>query len=331
MKSFMILLILILLNGCTQKQNEFEDKKLLLSTLSTQASGAPKSFGLDMLINNRLGRGCETRMGNLGADVYANRANAMIGFYAGGNIRDDFGIKGTYPNGIIPKGTIPTVALIKRFLPFQGGNLLRINIQAYRLKQALESSVGRLNSRAERNTDELDADGPTHGNCWLNPNVSGSGRFLHVSSKLQVEVNPTATAAVVSGSGASNTLRITTEGRRIIRIIIDGILIYNNSTGDINSGWSSGTSTCTIKGTQFIASAACNFYTAGVEKFQYDGGDSNPALKPEMLEISNDGSVVVLESGIAPNVDDANIFYEYIQTFTTGPVLPKISNRIIMP
>jgi hypothetical protein len=320
----------LLFNQCIQKQNPFEDKSFLLSTVATQASGTPKSFGLDILVNSRLARGCETRLGNLAADVNAYKANATIGFYNGGNIRDEQGIKTIYPTGIIPKGTVPTVELIRKFIPFTGG-LVRINMQAFRIKQALEAAAGRLNVKSERNTDDLDSDGATHGNCWLNPLLGGSGRFFQVSSKMQIELNPSATSTVASGTGASNTLLITTEGKRVTRIILDGILLYNNTTGDITSGWSNSTASCTIKGVTFTTSSACNFYSVGIPKFQFDGGDSNPVLNPSMLEINNDGSVILLESGIAASIDDATIFYDYIQTFTAGPVFPKISNRIIMP
>lgn len=331
MKFFYFLIyILFFLNACIQKQNEFDDKTILLSTLATQTSGAPKSFGLDLLVNSRLSRGCEMRLGNLLADSNAYKANATLGFYNGGNIRDEQGIKAIYPTGIIPKGTIPTLDLIRKFIPFTGG-LVRINMRAYRIKQALESASSRLNAQAERNTDNLDSDGPIHGNCWLNPQTTGSGRFFQLSSKMQIEINPSASTLVITGSAASNTLLITTEGKRITRIIIDGVLLYNNSSGDINSGWSSSTSTCTIKGITFTASAACNFYSVGVQKFQFDGGDSNPSFNPNMLEVNNDGSVILLESGVGSNMDDASIFYEYMQTFTTGPAMPRISNRIIMP
>lgn len=331
MKFFYILIhVLFFFPACIQKQNEFDDKTVLLSTLATQTSGAPKSFGLDLLVNSRLSRGCETRLGNLLADSNAYKANATLGFYNGGNIRDEQGIKAIYPTGIIPKGTIPTLDLIRKFIPFTGG-LVRVNMRAYRIKQALESASGRLNAQAERNTDDQDSDGPTHGNCWLNPQSTGSGRFFQVSSKMQIEINPQASVIIVSGSAASNTLLITTEGKRVTRIIIDGVLLYNNSTGDINSGWSSSSTSCIIKGITFNSSAACNYYSVGVQKFQYDGGDSNPSLNPNMLEVNNDGSVVLLDSGIASSLDDASIFYEYMQTFTTGPAMPKISNRIIMP
>lgn len=330
MKFFIVGLIYILiLSNCIQKQDNFEDKQAFLTPLISL--GAPKSFGLDMLINNRLGRGCEARIGNLIADAIAWKGNASLGFYGAGSIRDDSGIKVIYPTGIIPKGTIPTLDLIKKVLSFQGGEILRINIQAYRMKQMLEHSVMRLNNQGERNTDQLDADGPMHGNCWLNPSVSGSGRFLQVSSKMLIEVKPTATASIVSGTAGAKDLQVTTEGNRIIRIIIDGLLIYNNPTGNINSGWNSGNSTCTIKGNTFTSSAACNFYSAAVEKFQFDGNDSNPVMNPEMLEINNDGSVYVLQAGISGTLSDAEILFEYIQTFTTGPVFPRISNRILMP
>lgn len=326
---FNLIYCIFVFTNCIQKQNEFEDRQVILAGLVSQ--GSPKSFGLDLLINNRINRGCETRIGNLVADSIAWKGNATLGFFGAGSIRDNSGIKSAYPNGIIPKGTVPTVDLLKRVLAFQGGEVARINIQTYRIKQMLEHSVGRLNNQAERNTDNVDVDGPMHGNCWLEPNVSGSGRFLQVSSKILIEVNPTATASIVSGNPALQDLRVTTEGNRITQIIIDGLLIYKNPSGSINSGWTKGNSSCTIKGTTFPSSSACNYYTVGVEKFQFDGGDSNPVMNPNMLEINNDGSVTVQETGIGGKLSDAEILYEYIQTFTTGPVFPKVSNRILMP
>lgn len=327
---YLIPVIALLFSACIQKQNEFEDKSFFLNALTTQVTGTPKSFGVNIPINSRLARGCETRIGNLTSEAIAYKANATLGIHNGGNIRDEQGIKAIYPDGIIPKGTIPTIDLVKKFLPFTGG-LVRVNMRAYRIKQALESAVGKLNIKAERSIENMDADGPTHGNCWLNPLTTGSGRFFQVSSKVQIELNPSALSAVVSGSGASNTLLITTEGKRVIRIFIDGILLYDNPTGEINSGWNAGSSSCTIKGINFTSSAACNFYSVGIPRFQYDGGDANPSLNPNMLEINNDGSVILQESGIAANLDDATIFYDYIQTFTTGAAFSKISNRIIMP
>lgn len=330
MKPFRLLFLLFFVFfQCTQKQSAFDDQVALLGALVS--IGAPKSFGLNMLIDNRINRACETRIGNFGADAYRDRGKAQIGFFSGGTIRQDFGILTTYPTGVIPKGTIPTFALMKQFLPFQGGNFLKVNLSAYRIKQALEVGMSRLNNSAERDIDGVDSDGPIHGNCWLNPQPSGSGRFLHVSSNIHIEVNPTATALVTSGSSSTNNLLVATEGNRIVKLSIDGILLYNNPTGSITSGWSAGSSTCTIKGTTFTNSAACTFFSASVEKFQFDGSDFNPSLNPIMSEINNDGSVVVLEAGIAAALDDAGILFEYIQTFTTGPVFPKISNRILMP
>lgn len=323
--------ILVLFYACIQKQNPFDDKSALVTVAVPQNSGTPKSFGLDLKIDSRLNRGCETRIGNLMADVFANKGNSTLGFYNGGAIREDFGLQSLYPNLIIPKGTVPSSDLLKKLFPLTGGNLVRINITAYRLKQALEVSVSKLNAKAERGTEDIDSDGPTHGNCWLNPNVSGAGRFLHVNSKMQIEINPSATAVVMSGSGTTNTLVISSEGKRVIRFFIDGVLLYNNTSGDITTGWSSGQSSCTIKGTTFTSSAACNFYTATIPKFQFDGGDTNATLNPNMQEINNDGSVFVLETGIGANLDDGTILNDYLQTFTTGPVYPRIANRIVMP
>jgi hypothetical protein len=329
--SFFLLSFLILYS-CIQK-NTFDDAALSLTGLiqiPAGSTGIPKSFGSDMLIYSRLGRGCETRIGNLMADVVANRAKAELGLYNSGGIRDDFGLLNTYPNRIIPKGTVPSLALIRTFIPFRG-SLVKLNVRAFRLKQILESSVSRLNNKAERNVNDMDSDGATHGNCWLNPSVSGSGRFLNISNKLSIEVNPSATPLSVTGNGALNTLRITNEGKRITRIVINSLIIYNNPLGDMNSGWESGNDSCTIKGIQFTNSYACNYYTVAVQQFQFEGGDSNPSMKPEMLEIGGDGSVQVLESGISFNSEEASYLHDYMQSFTNEAVFSKVTNRIVMP
>jgi 2',3'-cyclic-nucleotide 2'-phosphodiesterase (5'-nucleotidase family) len=117
---YLIPVIAFLFSACIQKQNEFEDKSFFLSALTTQVTGTPKSFGVNIPINSRLARGCETRIGNLTSEAIAYKANATIGIHNGGNIRDEQGIKAIYPDGIIPKGTIPTIDLIRKFLPFTG-------------------------------------------------------------------------------------------------------------------------------------------------------------------------------------------------------------------
>jgi hypothetical protein len=330
-KNILTVLIFSFLINCIQSRDEL-NPIALTSLLGDLDEGAPGSIGLNLRINNRQwSRGCETRMGNLAANAYAWKTNSDVGLMGGGALRDSEGVD------IIPKGTIPTVTLFKQFIIFSN-QLTRVRIRAYRFKQAMEMSNNVLNNVGARNTENLDADGPQTGNCWLTGSPGGSGRFLHLSNRMSIEVNPTATAAAVSGTSGDRNIIFTNPGSRIVKIIFNGIILYNNSTGNINSnldgqagvpGWNRlPGENCVVNGVNFSNSAACRFITIGVDEFQQRGGDSNPAFSP-LFPGNDDGSVFLEAINLG---DDARSIQEYIETvYTQGPVFPRISNRIIMP
>jgi hypothetical protein len=261
-------------------------------------------------------------MGNLGADAFAWKAGADIGLIASGTIREDFG-----GPTIFPKGTVVTSDTFTKTVPF-GNTIMKIKLNGYRLKQVLESGASKLNAQGKRGTEDWDSDGAQHGNCWLTQNLSGAGRFFQVNSRLSVEINPNGNDQLKSGSSTNNSLLVTREGTRITRISFDGVPIYYNSAGDIGSGWYPGSSSCTIKGTTFTSSTACGFYTVAADSNQVSGSDTNPSLSSSMLEVNNDGTVATLSANMGI---DRDAISGYVQTFTTGPVFPKISNRIIIP
>ncbi|MCC5815736.1 MAG: 5'-nucleotidase C-terminal domain-containing protein [Leptospira sp.] len=328
---FIAVIIIFFLFNCIQARDEL-NPIALASLLGDLDEGAPGSIGLDLRINNRQwSRGCETRMGNLAANAYAWKTNSDIGLMGGGALRDSEGVN------VIPKGTIPTVTLFKQFIIF-ANQLTRVRIRAYRFKQAMEMSNNVLNNIGDRNTDNLDIDGPQTGNCWLTGSPGGSGRFLHLSNRMSIEVNPTATAASVSGTSGDGNITFTNPGSRVVKIIFNGIILYSNPTGNINTnpdgqagvpGWNRlPGENCVVNGINFSNSAACRFITIGVDEFQQRGGDSNPAFSP-VFPGNNDGSVFLEAINLG---DDAQSIHEYIETvYTQGPVFPRISSRIIMP
>ncbi|MCX8000336.1 MAG: 5'-nucleotidase C-terminal domain-containing protein, partial [Leptospiraceae bacterium] len=247
------------------------------TTTTSLSVGAPKSIGLNLVVDKRQWtRGCETRAGNLIADSYAWKGNADIGMINGGNIRDDQGVS------TIPKGTIPTIETFGKFMIF-ANNIQLVRMNAYRLKQALENAYRQLTTTMNAsNADDLDEDGPQHGNCFNAG--SGSGRFMQLSSNIQVELKlSNAPMTLVSGtSAANNNLKANNNGSRVVRMIVKGLVIYNNPSGTYDTGWASGSSSCTVRQTTFTNSAACNFYTVAVPDFQVAGGDGifsfNPAI-----------------------------------------------------
>ncbi|HMW07073.1 MAG TPA: 5'-nucleotidase C-terminal domain-containing protein [Leptospiraceae bacterium] len=296
---------------------------LLATSATTNVSvGAPKSIGLDLVTNNRSwNRGCETRVGNLIADSFAWKANADIGTANGGNVRDDQNVP------TIKKGTIPDNTLFGKFLIFKN-QIYLTQINAYRLKQALENSNRQLTTtRIAASTDDNDVDGPQHGNCYSSG--SGSGRLLYVSSNLSVDVTVANTPMTVTGSAASNNLATGVTGARITRMFVKGVMIYNNPTGSFTSGWANGTSSCTVKQTSFTNSAACNQYTLASVDFQVNGGDGNFSFNPDVApsEFSGDSpasaAIIKKDLGI-----DAEIVYDYVQTFINGPVFPRVTGRL---
>ena len=333
-KNLFLLFGFSFLVSCIQKKAPPESifTALLSQVQTTQVSlGAPKSIGLDLVINKRpWNRGCEMRVGNLIADSYAWKANADIGMINGGNIRDDQNVS------VIPKGTIPDETTFTKFIIFKNKvQLVRMN--AYRLKQALENAYRQLNTTLYASSaEDLDEDGPQHGNCYNFG--SGSGRFLHLSSNIQVEVKlSNSPLTLVSGTSASNNnLKANNNGSRVVRMIFKGVMIYNNPSGTYNTGWATGSNSCTVRQTNFTNSTACNMYLVAVPDFQVSGGDGifsfNPAITssgspPSEFQGDSPMSAEIINTNLGVDTD---ITYEYIQSFTTGPVFPRVSNRLIL-
>jgi hypothetical protein len=247
----------------------------------------------------------------------------------GGNIRDDQGVS------VIPKGTIPDNTTFGKFIIF-GNTIQLVRMNAYRIKQALENSYRQLNTTLiAANYDDLDADGPQHGNCY--GTGSGSGRFMHISSNWQIELKlSNAALTLVSGTSAgSKNLKANNNGSRVVRMIYKGLVLYNNPSGDYATGWATSSSSCTVRQTSFVNSAACDFFTVAVPDFQVTGGDGIFSFNPEITvngappsEFAGDSplSAEMINSNLGKDVD---ITYDYIQTFTEGPVYPRISNRLL--
>ncbi|HMV81110.1 MAG TPA: hypothetical protein PKA14_24505, partial [Leptospiraceae bacterium] len=86
--------------------------------------------------------------------------------------------------------------------------------------------------------------------------------------------------------------------------------------------------------TSFTNSAACNKYKIATVDFQINGGDGNFSFNPSITanaagptEFQGDVpmSAAVINTPIGT---DSGIAYEYVQSFTSGPVFPKIGNRL---
>ncbi len=328
---YLYLLLIIIIYSftfCIQKKSPPAEATAAASLVANTVSlGAPKSIGLDLVTNVKAwNRGCELRTGNLVADAFAWKGNADVGFVNGGNIREDQNVP------TIQKGTVPDSTLFSKFMIFK--NQITISeINGYRLKQALENANRQLIlPRYSSATDDMDSDGSQHGNCYNYG--SGSGRILFPSSSISVDVNVSNTAMTVSGSAGSNNLKTGNVGARITRIVINGLMIYNNTSGLFTSGWAAGNSSCTVRQTNFTNSAACNKYKIATVDFQVNGGDGNFSFNPAITvnaagptEFQGDSpvSAAVISTGAGI---DSDAVYEYVQTFTTGPVFPKINNRL---
>jgi hypothetical protein len=332
-KLILILFCFGVITNCIQKKSPPASvfAGALVNTVQTVINpGAPKSIGLDLVVNRReWNRGCEMRVGNLISDAYAWGGNADIGMMNGGNIRDDQNIS------IIPKGTVPDEALFPRFIIFKN-KVQVVRMNAYRLKQALENAFRQVNTTlVSTSADDVDADGPQHGDCY--GFGSGSGRFMQLSSAIQVEIKLTnAPLTLVSGTSSSNNnLKSNNNGSRIVRIIIKGLIIYNNPNGNYDSGWSRGSESCTVRQTSFSNSAACNFYTVAVPDFQVTGGDGIFSFNPSVTVAGAsptefEGDSPMSAQMINPDLGiDTDLIYNYIQSFTIGPVFPRVSSRIL--
>jgi hypothetical protein len=267
-------------------------------------------------LNHEWIRACETRTGNLFADAFAWASGSKIGFIASGAIRNDRGIE------ILNKGLVSGDDLVK-VLPFNNKVYL-IRLQGFRLKQNLETSASKLseNISAYRG-DDSDVDGSQHGDCFFS-NLEGGGRFLQVSSSLQILVNTKNQIQEVEGNAADNDLKVTTDGKRIVKISVDGLIIYENKTGDINSGWTEGAKSCK----SFTKSAACTFFTVSIGDFHAAGNDEHPAFNPDLAEVNNDGSVLVLSEDMGIDVEIVSDYINYLNN-NFDEYKPKIENRIL--
>lgn len=266
-------------------------------------------------------RACETRFGNLVADAYVNALNSDLAFMNGGGLRADQGVDS------MPKGKLAKATVFKA-VPFSN-YLWKVRVYGYRIKQALEMSALALNTtKTFQKSDDHDIDGAQHGDCF----GGGSGRFLHLSARLAVLIDPRNTPAATSGSGTS--LQMTSQGNRVLKIIYDGSTIYDNSLGDISSGWAAGAQTCSIHHAgsyqNFTNSAACKSFIVGVSSFMAgSGGDQMSMFNSIYAEVNNDGSSLVLSQNEELGEQKA-IIYNYLITRKAANLLnkPVIENRI---
>lgn len=317
MRTVTFLVIMLVFSGASACIEREPDDPLdaLLS-----AAGIPRVTGSAQVESNLNLRsdwmlGCETRMGNLVTDAFAAQTGSTIAVINGGAIRDDQGLD------FIPAGTV-TGAQIAQTIFFRD-RVFQIRIAAFRLKQSLEEGVSRLGTTLTAlQSADADADGAQHGNCFFTQSA-GNGRFLHLSSNLQMDVRVSNQAQITSGSAASNSLQITTPGRRVVRLTVDGSTIYDNPDGDPSAGWSGGATSCSA----FTLSAACNSYVLALGDFIARGNDGHPTFDPAQLEVSTDGTVTVLsqDRGV-----DQDIVLEYLQNLTLQgtPARPLVEGRI---
>ncbi len=322
MKRIYLIALLLPLSfwGCIQRENT-ENLGGALTAILNSPEGIG-ILGLDLNVGN-IGwtRGCETRTGNFIADSFAWKSGAVVGFMNGGGIRHDKGVS------LIPEGTQITQELLNSFLPFNNSMQL-VEMNGYRLKQALEGGYNKLlTNKTFSSSDNNDKWGAQHGNCYgIVGDLEGSGRFLHVSSRIKVSLNPQNTPQTVSGSAGAGTLAVSSEGRRVTRIDIDGRNIYNNPSGDPQSGWSTSSGSCVVKSISFSNSSACDRFTVAINNFYASGGDENPSFNPSLAEINNDGSVILLNPDFGV---DKLIILEYSLNFSR--IFPRVEGRILMP
>ncbi len=311
---FILLLILAATSACIEREPEDPLDALLA------AAGIPRIIGSAQVDSNLNLRsdwmlGCETRMGNLVTDAFAAQTGSSIAVFNGGAIRDDQGLD------FIPAGTVTGEQIAQTI--FFRDRVFQIRIAAFRLKQSLEEGVSRLGTTATAlEGADADADGAQHGNCFFTQSA-GNGRFLHLSSNLQMDVRVANQAQITSGSAASDSLQITTPGRRVVRLTVNGSIIYDNADGDPSVGWSGGAASCST----FTLSAACNSYVLALGDFIARGNDGHPTFDPNQAEVSNDGTVIVLseDRGV-----DQDIVLEYLMNLTMQgtPARPLIEGRI---
>lgn len=279
---------------------------------------------------NNWNRRCETRIGNLIADAMKEIGNAQIGLMNGGGIRP---LDSTQSNNLaantVPKGEL-TLQQVNTILPFQN-KLTVIRVRGYRLKQLLEHAAASVTTTVfATQADDHDADGPVHGDCRTNGSNphTASGGFLHYSSGFKVHYKTSNAMRTTNGQTGLNT-QFTVQGQRVVKIVLNNVVLYDNPTGDMAAGWASAGSSCTFKTFNFTNSIACNFFTIAVSDFYVNsGGDNYSMIAPSSQEVANDGSVVIDR---ITNKVTADVLWEYLQNRRDAqlPIKPVIEGRII--
>lgn len=274
----------------------------------------------DLSLNADWTRAGETRAGNLFADAFAWGSDSNIGLIASGNIRDDQGVE------ILKKGVVAGEDFVKA-IPWNSAIYL-IKLQGFRLKQNLEASVGKLAEiRTRKKGDDRDSDGPQHGDCY-HQGISGGGRFFQISSSMKILINTKNAIQEVEGGVDDKDLHITQAGKRIVRISIDETVIYQNDSGDSKTGWLEGANSCKFKGHSFADSSACSFFTVSVANYQAEGSDGHPAFNPDLAEVNNDGSVIILSKDKGIDVEIITHYISYLNKYFLQ-TKPVIEDRIL--
>ncbi|MCS6984833.1 MAG: 5'-nucleotidase C-terminal domain-containing protein [Leptospiraceae bacterium] len=327
-----IILSIFFFTGCPQLI-EPEPENPALALQKAQGREVSGKINIDTAIHafNNWNRRCETRLGNLIADAMKEIGGAQIGIMNGGGIRP---LVSSQPNNLplntVPKGEL-TREQVNTIFPFQN-KLTVIRLRGYRLKQMLEHSAAAVTNTVFATQDQdHDADGAVHGDCRTNGSGSGftaSGGFLQVSSGFKVHYK-TANAMRVTNGATGLSTQINTQGSRVVKMVLNGITIYENPSGDFSTGWAQGPSSCTYKTTNFTNSAACSFFSLAVSDFYVDqGGDNYSMIAPASAEVASDGSVVVERR---TNLVTADVLWDYLlqRVEILLPIKPVIEGRII--
>ncbi len=281
---------------------------------------------------NSWNRRCETRLGNLIADAIKERGETQIGIMNGGGIRPLVpGDANNLAVNTLPKGEVTRDQVTLTILPFPN-KLTVIRLRGYRLKQMLEHSAAAITTTVTVTaSDDHDADGATHGDCRANGSTGGgataSGGFLHFSKGFKVYYKPSNERRETNGQTGLNT-QLTTQGKRVVKIVLNNAVIYDNPGGDMGVGWVSGTSSCALGTTNFTNSMACTYFTLAVSDFYVNsGGDNYSMLAPTSAEVNNDGSVQIEKT---TGLIIGELVWDYLTHLNSSaiPIKPVIEGRI---
>lgn len=303
MKKLLVLTTFLsfLASGCIIEPPE--DASLALNEAQGNETGGEVEIFTNLNLLLEWQYACETRAGNMLADALAGSTGVDIAFINGGSVREDSGVD------YVPAGMLQRYK-VAQIVPFSN-DMLIIEVRAWRLKQILETSLSLLgteiSSPAENDYDEY---GAQHGNCFYDAVTTGSnGRFYHSSSALRYSGNLSGTAQKIStpDTGDSFSSYISQDGTRITRIEINDIVYYENSNGDPDDGWESGTESCTIErpagSTPFSSSRACDKLTILVNSFHFIGSEDYIMFNRKFAEVSSDDSISYPNPTTSPDPD----------------------------